>query len=107
MKRRDREPTVLDGVEQRLSAFARLGGAPGTETAARLLERLGRPQDRLKFVHVAGTNGKGSTAAMIAAGLTAAGCRTGLFVSFVADPDHRSVTIAFLVGERKFLNGCV
>ena len=81
MKRRDREPTVLDGVEQRLSAFARLGGAPGTETAARLLERLGRPQDRLKFVHVAGTNGKGSTAAMIAAGLTAAGCRTGLFTS--------------------------
>ena len=47
----------------------------------RLLRRLGDPQDGLKIVHVAGTKGKGSTAAMIAAGLAAAGLRTGLFSS--------------------------
>src|SRR5436305_7397568 len=47
----------------------------------RLLRQLGDPQDALKIVHVAGTKGKGSTAAMLAAALTAAGVRTGLFCS--------------------------
>jgi dihydrofolate synthase/folylpolyglutamate synthase len=47
----------------------------------RLLRRLGDPQDALKIIHVAGTKGKGSTAAMLAAALTAAGVRTGLFCS--------------------------
>ena len=46
-----------------------------------LLESMGRPQDRLKFVHVAGTNGKGSTCAYLASILQAAGYRTGLFTS--------------------------
>jgi dihydrofolate synthase/folylpolyglutamate synthase len=46
-----------------------------------LLARLGRPDEGLPIVHVAGTKGKGSTAAMIAAALTAAGYRTGLFTS--------------------------
>jgi dihydrofolate synthase/folylpolyglutamate synthase len=47
----------------------------------RLMARLGNPQDRLSIVHVAGTKGKGSTAAMIGAVLSAAGYRTGLFSS--------------------------
>src|SRR3954471_20764818 len=47
----------------------------------RLLRRLGDPQDALRIVHVAGTKGKGSTAAMLAAALGAAGYRTGLFCS--------------------------
>lgn len=47
----------------------------------RLLRRLGDPHLGPPIVHVAGTKGKGSTAAMIAAGLTAAGVRTGLFCS--------------------------
>ncbi len=46
-----------------------------------LLASLGQPQLRWPAVHVAGTNGKGSTAAMIAAGLSAAGYRTGLYTS--------------------------
>lgn len=46
-----------------------------------LLRRLGDPQDGLPIIHIAGTKGKGSTAAMIAAVLTAAGYRTGLFTS--------------------------
>ena len=47
----------------------------------RLLRRLGDPHLGLPIVHVAGTKGKGSTASMVAAGLTAAGIRTGLFCS--------------------------
>lgn len=53
----------------------------GLERTRELLDRLGRPQDRLKFVHVAGTNGKGSTCAFIARVLQEAGYKTGLFTS--------------------------
>src|SRR4051795_9060191 len=47
----------------------------------RLLRLLGDPHDSLRIVHVAGTKGKGSTSAMIAAALSASGVRTGLFCS--------------------------
>ncbi|WP_307399695.1 bifunctional folylpolyglutamate synthase/dihydrofolate synthase [Desulfofundulus luciae] len=46
-----------------------------------LLRRLGDPQEKLKVVHIGGTNGKGSTTAMVASVLTAAGYRTGTFTS--------------------------
>jgi len=54
---------------------------PGLERTAELLRRLGHPERGLEVVHVAGTNGKGSTAALIAAGLQAAGVSTGLYTS--------------------------
>lgn len=54
---------------------------PGLTRTRRLLEELGNPQKGLRFVHIAGTNGKGSTAAMLASVLTAAGYRTGLYTS--------------------------
>src|SRR5437868_5782592 len=57
---------------------------PGELTLDRmraLARLLGDPQDRLRIVHVAGSKGKGSTAAMLAAILTRAGYRTGLFTS--------------------------
>lgn len=53
----------------------------GLDRIRELLERLGRPQDGLRFVHVAGTNGKGSACAYLASILQAAGYRTGLFTS--------------------------
>ena len=53
----------------------------GLDRMVDLLERLGRPQDDLRFVHVAGTNGKGSTCAYLASVLQAAGLRVGLFTS--------------------------
>ncbi|MBQ9098424.1 MAG: bifunctional folylpolyglutamate synthase/dihydrofolate synthase [Clostridia bacterium] len=57
------------------------GSRPGLERITELLERLGNPQDQLKFIHVAGTNGKGSFCSMTDAVLRAAGYKTGLFVS--------------------------
>lgn len=46
-----------------------------------LLALLGSPQERLKFIHVAGTNGKGSTSALLDACLRQAGLRVGLYTS--------------------------
>jgi dihydrofolate synthase/folylpolyglutamate synthase len=53
----------------------------GLETIAALLGALGNPERAGRFVHVAGTNGKGSTCAMIESGLRSAGVRTGLYTS--------------------------
>ena len=55
--------------------------APGLEVMERLCARLGDPQRRLRCVHIAGTNGKGSCAAMVCAMLRASGRRTGLYTS--------------------------
>ena len=54
---------------------------PGLERITALCEALGNPQRKLRFVHVAGTNGKGSTSAMLASILQSAGYRTGLYTS--------------------------
>ena len=51
------------------------GSVPGLSRTRELLARLGNPQEKLKFVHIAGTNGKGSTAAMLASIFRAAGYR--------------------------------
>ncbi len=60
----------------------RLFGAKfGLENTLRLAELAGNPQSRLRFIHVAGTNGKGSTCAMLESIYRAAGLRTGLFTS--------------------------
>ncbi len=57
------------------------GSVLGLDSMITLLEGLGNPQDQLKFVHVAGTNGKGSTAAYIATILVAAGYLVGRYIS--------------------------
>ena len=55
--------------------------ATGYEHARALLEQMGNPEKKLKYVHIGGTNGKGSTAAMMASILQAAGYKTGLYTS--------------------------
>ena len=54
---------------------------PGLENTWRLMEHLGNPHEQLRTVHVAGTNGKGSTSHLIAAVLQAQGYKVGLFTS--------------------------
>lgn len=57
------------------------GSVPGLERITALMHDLGDVQDELKIIHVAGTNGKGSTCAMLESILRSAGYRTGLFIS--------------------------
>jgi len=64
-----------------LYGLRRFGWRPGLGTIERLLELLGNPERDLPCLHIAGTNGKGSTAAMLAAICQAAGLRTGLYTS--------------------------
>ena len=78
-----------------ISGLRWYGSKPGLERVGALLEKLGDPQKKLKFIHIAGTNGKGSCAAMTASVLKAAGYRTGLFTS----------PYLFRFNERMQLNG--
>src|SRR5438309_1198142 len=62
----------------------------GLERIQAVLKALGNPERSYRVAHVAGTNGKGSTCAMIDAGLRAAGVRTGLFTSpHLIEPTER------------------
>lgn len=60
---------------------SRFGGEIGLETITKFLERLGNPQDDLKFIHIAGTNGKGSVGAYLASVLKEANYKVGRFIS--------------------------
>ena len=64
-----------------IHSFFWKGSIPGLSRTEELLRRMGNPEKKLKFVHIAGTNGKGSTAAMTASILQKAGYRTGLYTS--------------------------
>lgn len=62
-------------------SLQKFGIMPGLERIALLSERLGSPHKKLKFIHVAGTNGKGSTCTAISSVLCKAGYKTGLYTS--------------------------
>ena len=68
---------ALENIHSLLS----FGSRPGLDRVSELLRRMGNPQDKLRYIHVAGTNGKGSTCAMLSAILKAEGYKTGLFIS--------------------------
>jgi dihydrofolate synthase/folylpolyglutamate synthase len=71
----------------------RFGCRPGLERTAKLLELLDNPHRKLKCIHVAGTNGKGSTTAMISSILKQAGYRAGTYTS----PHLYSITERMLI----------
>ena len=61
--------------------FDRFGSVLGLERVHELLKRLGNPHHGMKYIHVAGTNGKGSTCKFIEAGLAGCGYKVGLYIS--------------------------
>jgi dihydrofolate synthase/folylpolyglutamate synthase len=65
----------------RLRGLQMFGAKPGLERIQQMAEALGNPHRRLRFIHVAGTNGKGSTCAMLESIYRQTGLRTGLFTS--------------------------
>src|SRR5439155_23988570 len=66
---------------QFLCSLQRFGAKFGLENPRKLAALAGNPQQQLRFIHVAGTNGKGSTCAMLESIYRAAGLRVGLFTS--------------------------
>lgn len=73
-------------AKQKINSLLKFGSRPGLERIGTLLDKMGRPQDKTKFVHVAGTNGKGSVCTILSGVLQAAGYKTGLFISpFIID----------------------
>lgn len=90
-----------------------LGSKPGLERTQTLLARMGHPEQDLHFVHIVGTNGKGSTAAMLSSILQAAGYRTGLYISPYLfrfheriQVDGRDITDEELAGAAEFVQKC-
>ncbi len=79
-----------------IHGLSRFGIKPGLERMEAMLGLLGNPHRLVKYVHIAGTNGKGSTAAILAAVLSAGGYRIGLYTS----PYLLSFT------NRMAINGC-
>lgn len=71
------EKEAIDYIENYTWSSTRLG----LERTVELLDRLGNPEKELKFIHVTGSNGKGSTCAMLASILRQAGYKTGLYTS--------------------------
>lgn len=64
-----------------IESSMKFGCRPGLDRTAKLLDLLGNPHKKLRLIHVAGTNGKGSTAAMISNILSSAGYSTGTYIS--------------------------
>ena len=87
---------------EKINSLLRFGMQPGLERIEKLLLRLGSPQNHLSFVHVAGTNGKGSTCTMISSVLCSAGYKTGLFLSpFVTEFRERIQVSGEMIPKEK------
>ena len=64
-----------------IHSLGNFGMSPGLDRIKTVLEKLGKPQNKLKAIHIAGTNGKGSVSAMLSNVFKTAGYKTGLFIS--------------------------
>ena len=74
-------PSAAGDAVSKIHAFEKFGSILGLERMTILMELLGNPQDDLKVIHVAGTNGKGSICRYLYCALQAAGYKTGLYIS--------------------------
>ena len=97
--------TTQQAIEA-LHALPRLGqGAPGLARMQNLMDHLGNPEKDLQCIHIAGTNGKGSLAAMTSSILTAAGYKTGLTISpYVVDFRERFQIDGEMIPPRTLAN---
>jgi len=97
---------------EKIRSFERFGSKLGLERMEKLMDKLGNPQDGMKFIHVAGTNGKGSVCRFIYEALKENGCKVGIYTSpyveifneriefdgsYISDDDLQSCTDEVLV----------
>ena len=92
---------------ERLNSDLYSAGDFKLDRMAHLLERIGNPQDHVPVIHVAGSKGKGSTAAMIAAGLDASGLSIGLFTSPHVEAFEERMLVDGVRPTREQLTGLV
>lgn len=86
-----------------ISSFEAFGIRPGLERIGALCNALGNPQDKLSFIHIAGTNGKGSTSTLIANSLASSGHKVGLFISpYVIDFRERFSINGEMISKSEF-----
>lgn len=79
-----------------------LGSVPGLDNIVNLCERLGNPQDSLKFIHIAGTNGKGSVSAYLSSVLSCAGYKVGSYNSpTIRDYRERICVNGRMISQKK------
>lgn len=75
---------LLESIFNRFPSFQRVGGMaykPGLERMESIANLLGNPQDKFRSIHIAGTNGKGSTSHILASVLNECGLKVGLYTS--------------------------
>ena len=95
---------TMEKIEHFLNGIPQFVRLTGVERCKRLLEYLGNPQDKLKIIHVAGTNGKGSVCSYINGILNFNGYKTGFFTSpHLVDIRERIRICNELVSEEQFI----
>ncbi|WAW15215.1 bifunctional folylpolyglutamate synthase/dihydrofolate synthase [Peptostreptococcus equinus] len=87
--------------------ISKLGMVFGLDSVKELLRRLGNPQDNMKYVHIAGTNGKGSTASFIANALIESGYNVGLYTSPYLERFNERIRLNNEEIEDQILADCV
>jgi dihydrofolate synthase/folylpolyglutamate synthase len=101
---------TLDWLFQQFPAYHKIGAKaykPSLDNCIRLAEFFGNPQDKLRFIHVAGTNGKGSTTSMLASILTESGEKVGLFTSpHIEDFRERIRINGEMISEEEVISFC-
>ncbi len=71
----------FNAAMDKISSLFKFGSMPGLDRIQKLLDRMGNPERKSRYIHIAGTNGKGSICTMLAQILRESGYKTGLFTS--------------------------
>lgn len=90
---------------EKIHSLLTFGSRPGLDRILQLLDKMNNPQDKLRYIHIAGTNGKGSTCAMLSSMLVTAGYKTGLFISpYITDFRERIQINNGMVSKNELAN---
>jgi len=101
---------TLDWLFEQFPSYQLVGASaykPDLKNVSQLIEILGHPEKQLKFIHVAGTNGKGSTSSMLASILTESNEKVGLFTSpHIVDFRERIRVNGKMISEQQVIDFC-